>query len=88
MVGPRGRFATQRSGATVDGGSGLLDSVPEGVDEGASGGQLVHVNLHGLVSHDEHLGSVVLENVLEGGECWRFRRSASSHQSPQSWLSR
>jgi hypothetical protein len=83
-VGTRGRFTTQRSGATVEGGSGLLDSVPEG----AIGGQLVHVDLHGLAFHDEHLGSVVLEGVLEGGECRRFRRFASSRRSPQSWLSR
>jgi hypothetical protein len=56
-VGTRRRFATQRSGAIVDGGSELLDSVPEGVDVGAIGGQLVHVVLHGFASHDEHRSS-------------------------------
>ena len=66
-MGTRGRYATQRRRATVDGGSGLLDSVPEGVDEGAIGGQLVHVDLH-----DEHLGSVGLEDVQGSGERWRF----------------
>ena len=71
-----------------DGGSGLLDSVPEGVDEGAIGGQLVHVDLHGSALHDEHFGSAVLNDVLEGGDCGRFQRSASPRQSPQSWLSR
>jgi hypothetical protein len=40
----------------VGGRSGLLDSVPEGVDEGAIGGQLVHFDLH-----DEPLVSVVLK---------------------------
>ena len=50
----------------VDGRSGLLDSVPEGVDEGAIGCQLVHVDLN-----DEPLGSVVVEGVPEGGECRR-----------------
>jgi hypothetical protein len=54
----------------VEGGSGLLDSVPDG----GIGGQLVHVGLHG-----EHLGAVVLEGALEGGECRR--------RSPQSLLS-
>ena len=53
-----------------DGRSGLLDSVPEG----DIGGQLVHIGLH-----SEHIGSVVLEGALEGGEC-RCR-------SPQSLLS-
>ena len=43
----------------VDGRSGLLDSIPEGADEGAIGCQLVPVNLH-----DEPLGSVVFEEVL------------------------
>ena len=50
----------------VDGRSGLLDSVPECADEGAIGSQLVHVDLH-----SEPLGSVVVEEVLEGGECRR-----------------
>ena len=40
----------------VEGGSGLLDGVPGGVDDGA-------VDLH-----NEHLGLVVLEDVQEGGE--------------------
>ena len=44
--------------------SGFLGSVPEGVDDGAGGGQLVHFDLH-----DELLDSGVLEDVLEGGEC-------------------
>ena len=44
----------------VDVKSGLLDSVPEG----ALVSQLVHVDLP-----DEPLGSVVVEGVLEGGEC-------------------
>ena len=29
----------------------------------------MHVDLHGLASHDEHLGLVVLEDVLVGDEC-------------------
>jgi hypothetical protein len=40
----------------VEGGSGLLD----GVDDGVVGGQLVHVDLHSLVSHDERLHSNLL----------------------------
>jgi hypothetical protein len=81
-VGTRGRFATQRSGETVDDGLGLLDSVPEGVDEGAIGCQLVHVDLY-----SEHFGSFVLEDALEGGECRRFLLSAFPRRSPQSQLS-
>ena len=64
----------------VEGGSGLLDGVPEGVDDGAVGGQLVHIGVH-----NGHFGSVVLEYVQEGGECWR---NASLRQSPQSQFSR
>jgi hypothetical protein len=60
----------------VEGGSGLLDGVPGGVDDGA-------VDLH-----NEHSGLVVLEDVQEGGECWRLRRNASWRQYPQSQLSR
>ena len=57
----------------IEGGSGLLDSVPGGV-----GGQLVHVGLH-----NEHFGAVGLEDVQGGGECCRSWR-----QSPQSQFSR
>jgi hypothetical protein len=59
----------------IEGGLGLLDGVLEGVDDGAVGGQLVHVGLH-----KEHFGAVDLEDVQGGGECWR--------QSPQSRLPR
>ena len=45
---------------------GLLDIVLAVPHDEVGVGQLVHVDLHG-----EHLGSVVLENVHEGGECWR-----------------
>ena len=65
------------------GGSGFLESVPEGVDDGVVGGQLVHVDLH-----DEHFGSVVLDDVQGGGECRRSQLIASSRQTPQSRLSR
>ena len=47
---------------SLEGGSGLIDSV----SNGGIGGQLVHIGLHG-----EHPGSAVLEGVLEGGECRR-----------------
>ena len=46
------------------------------------GGQLVHVDLLRLASHDEHLGGLVLEDVLVGDECRRLWRSASSRRSP------
>ena len=62
----------------IEGGSGLLDGVPGGVDDGAVGGQLVHVGLH-----NEHFGAVGLEDVQGGGECCRSWR-----QSPQSRLPR
>ena len=53
-----------------------VEGVTGGVDDGA-------VDLH-----HEHFGLVVLGDVQEGGECWRFRRNASWRQSPQSQLSR
>jgi hypothetical protein len=53
--------------------SGLLDGVPGGVDDGAVGGQLVHIGLH-----NKHLG---VEDVHGGGECCQSWR-----QTPQSWL--
>ena len=42
----------------VEGVLGLLDGVPEGVGDGAVVSQLVHVGLH-----NEHSGSVALEDV-------------------------
>jgi hypothetical protein len=42
----------------VEGVLGLLDGVPEGVDDGAVVSQLVHVDLR-----NEHSGSVALEDV-------------------------
>jgi hypothetical protein len=48
----------------IEGRSGLLDGVHGGVDDGAVGGQLLHVGLH-----DEHFGAVGLEDVHGGGEC-------------------
>jgi hypothetical protein len=74
-VGTRGQLATP-SDSTVEGGPGLvLDNVLDSVPEGALGSQLVHVD-----QLNEPLGSVVVEGVLEGGECRR--------RSPQSCLSR
>jgi hypothetical protein len=58
-------------------GPGLLDSVPDGVLEGVFGRQLVLIDLHKLSSLDEHLGELVLEDVLVGDECRRLRRAAS-----------
>ena len=63
----------------VDGRSGLLDSVPEGADEGAIGCHLLH---------DEPHGSVVVVDVQGGGECWHSQCTGSSCQSSQSRLSR
>jgi hypothetical protein len=50
----------------IEGKVGLLDCVPGGMDDGAIGGQLVHVALH-----NEHLVAVGLEDVQGGGECCR-----------------
>ena len=80
-MGTRGQLATP-SGSTVEGGPGLvLDNVLDGrlglldsVPEGDIGGQLVLIGLH-----SEHIGSVVLKEVLESGECRR--------RSPQSLFS-
>jgi hypothetical protein len=52
------------------------------VSVGVSSVLLLHVYLLSLVSHDKHLGSLVLD-VLEGGECRRLQRSASSRRAPQ-----
>ena len=77
-MGTRGQLATP-SDSTVEGGPGLvLDNVLDvpcnnvhqgvvgnsGLLERTLGSQLVHVDLP-----DEPLGSVVVEGVLEGGEC-------------------
>ena len=48
------------------------------VSVGVSGVLLLHVNLLRLASNDEHLGNLVLEDVLVGVECRRLQRSASS----------
>jgi hypothetical protein len=71
-VGTRGQFATQRSGATVEGGPGLLDSVldvprdnvPEGVD--CRRVLSVHVDLLEPALLGEHVGELVLEGVPVG----------------------
>ena len=50
---------------------------------GVFGTQLVHVDLLRLAPHDEHLGVLVLDNVLVGVEFRLLQRSASSSRSPQ-----
>ena len=81
-MGTRGQLSTPND-STVEGGPGLvLDNVLD-VPDGDIGGQLVHFGLH-----SEHIGSVVLGNVQEGGECRRSQRTGTSRQSPQSRLSR
>ena len=94
-MGTRGQLATP-SDSTVEGGPGLvLDNVLEvprnnvhqgvagrsglldSVLEGDIGSQLVHVGLH-----SEHIGSVVLGDVQEGGECRRSQRTGTLRQSP------
>ena len=52
------------------------------------GVQLVHVDLLRLAPHNEHLGKLVLDDVLVGVECRRLRRSASSRRSSQACPSR
>ena len=81
-MGTRGQLSTPND-STVEGGPGLvLDNVLD-VPEGDIGGQLVHFCLH-----SEHIGSVVLGNVQESGECQRSQRTGTLRQSPQSRLSR
>jgi hypothetical protein len=71
-VGTRGQFATQRSGATVEGGPGLLDSVldvpRDNVPEGADCRRVlsVHVNFLEPALTGEHVGELVLDGVLVG----------------------
>jgi hypothetical protein len=80
MVGPRGRFTTQRSGATVVGGSGLLDGVRcvprDGVHRGvgcrrALSVQRLHLVLVELALVGKHLIELLLDDVDTGVGCRR-----------------
>ena len=76
-MGTRGQLTTQRSGATVEGGPGLLDSVldvprdnvPKGVDCWRV--LNIHVDLLEPALLGEHVGELVLDNVPVGVDCRR-----------------
>ena len=79
-MGTRGQFATQRSGATVEGGPGLLDSVlavpRDNVHRDVDSRRVLSVQrLHiVLLEPDlpgEHVGDLVLDNVDVGVDCQR-----------------
>ena len=76
-MGTRGQLTTQRSGATVEGGPGLLDSVldvprdnvPEGVDCWRV--LSVHVDLLEPALLGKHVRELFLDDVPVGVDCRR-----------------